>query len=248
MKEVKFKPGDRFVIEIAGVMKEIGGERCVTDELSGGIHPMFTTYRIKGFNSLVFDEAGLKKLLPYSETVRDSNRKAYDNGAKDGYDRRDAELKEQTELIDELRQSEYRRGLKDAWEAVRRIETLPQDGGLTNEEIAKVFGRYLPAYQLYNIYSVERAISLLNTFDEEQKAIAEADADVHVGDVLRSTLSNRKDFTVLVTGVCNGDWYVVQEDGITAEIRGNSKQFWEKTGVNVNVEDVLKLIKESSRE
>lgn len=95
MYKTEFKPGDRFVIEIAGVMKEVGGERCkqLTDDT---VAPRFTAYRIKGFNTLVFDAVGLSRLKPYCEAVRESNMQAYENGVKAGCEKRMAEQKKQT--------------------------------------------------------------------------------------------------------------------------------------------------------
>jgi len=60
-------------------------------------------YTIKGFNALVFDDYGLDKLQKYDE------------------------VKERLELIDELKQAEYNRGLKDAWELVEKIFEMPID-------------------------------------------------------------------------------------------------------------------------
>ena len=84
MSENKYKPGDKFVIEIAGVMKEVDGERCVrlADDT---VSPHYTAYRMKGFNTLLFDERGLSMLKPYEKSVQDTERKAYRKGLSDAW-------------------------------------------------------------------------------------------------------------------------------------------------------------------
>lgn len=293
MKEKEFKPGDRFVIEIAGVMKEIDGERCkqLTDDT---VSPRFTVYRIKGFNTLVFDETGLSRLVPYCEAVRDSNKQAYENGRHDQYGkdsgtieqltkdkenayeqglhdgRYSAELKQAEykrgymngkkeisleRCIEYLRdhgwmqnhdrqitESEYRRGLEDAWSAVSRIESYPSNGGLTNSQIAEVFGECFSADELYNKFSAEEAMDLLNRWEKKQKA----DPDIKVGDVLKSSFKYNLT-TVLVTCIDGDKWHVVQSDGMPATIAGDQKKFWKKTNTNVPLKPVLDAMKEKGK-
>lgn len=79
----KYKVGDKFIIEIAEIYENIlnGIDALATSE------PL---YKIKGFNSLVFDENGLDKLekskeslpIPYSEAYR----KGMNEGMNDAWD------------------------------------------------------------------------------------------------------------------------------------------------------------------
>lgn len=72
-------------------------------------------YRVKGFNSLVFDMAGISKLTPYTEPDLEQIRKeAYQRGYCDA-------LEKHCEICEEKHDAEeaYQQGLNDAWEAAR---------------------------------------------------------------------------------------------------------------------------------
>lgn len=74
-------------------------------------------YRVKGFNSLVFDMTGIGKLTPYTEPDLEQVRKeAY----KNGYDAacKDIDIKSKTNAA-------YQKGLSDAWEAARTLWNTP---------------------------------------------------------------------------------------------------------------------------
>lgn len=71
-------------------------------------------WKAKGFNSLVFDGVGLKKLTPL-----------------------DAELQD---FLKEAKEKAYQEGMKAVWETVKKIMSNEEDGGLTYEETIKIFG------------------------------------------------------------------------------------------------------------
>lgn len=72
----------------------------------------------------------------------------------------------------------YDKGLNEAWELVKRIESTPEDGGLMNEQIAEVFGQYWSSFELYNSFSAEEALDLYKRWEDKQKQ----DAEIKVGD------------------------------------------------------------------
>lgn len=53
-----YKKGDKFIVEVDSVFTNDKGTRL---------------YRIKGFNSLIFDECGLNKLDPYRPAKKKTN-------------------------------------------------------------------------------------------------------------------------------------------------------------------------------
>lgn len=74
--------GKKYIIELED--KPV----CVFDEDTQTFFPRL--HRVKGFNSLVFDQNGLDKLAPYTEPDLDAIRKeaylqGYEQGYKDGY-------------------------------------------------------------------------------------------------------------------------------------------------------------------
>lgn len=80
--------GDKYIIEIGEVYETLENSATANNEQVN--KPTFL-YRIKGFNSLVFDEDGLNKLEEYEKQEK------YDAEA------------------------EYQRGLNDAWACARKI-------------------------------------------------------------------------------------------------------------------------------
>lgn len=93
--------GDKYIIELEAAYGFVHGD---------GLENVPTLYRVKGFRSLVFDEEGLKKLVPLDQ-MRPS-------------------------WWDEA----YEKGLDDAWAAARKITVLPSQGGFTVKELAGIFG------------------------------------------------------------------------------------------------------------
>ena len=81
---MKHTVGDKFIIEIEEIITPSDGK---------------TLAKIKGFNTLVFDENGLSRLKPFNVT------------------------RERLDLIDELKQIEYNRGVNDAPASLRWRKT-----------------------------------------------------------------------------------------------------------------------------
>ena len=81
-------------------------------------------------------------------------------------------------------------GLEAAWEAVKQIESLPEDGGLTNEEIADVFDQYVDSFHLYRNFDVHEAIRRLNAFKARRFNKAADAADLQVGDAVYDSSGN----------------------------------------------------------
>lgn len=87
-------------------------------------------YRVKGFNSLVFDMTGVSKLTPYTEPDTEKVREeAYDKGYMDAHVKSHAETRRN-----------YQRGVNDAWETARKIALPISLGGMKASEVKKMFG------------------------------------------------------------------------------------------------------------
>ena len=105
------------------------------------------------------------------------------------------EIKERLELIEELKQAEYKRGLDDAWEAARKIANSPGNGGFP--ELYSIFGSYSYSAVLNGLKAAE-AIAKIRAYEESQ--------EIHVGDEVTCkgyggksvvTHVNDKDATIL---------------------------------------------------
>jgi len=110
------KAGDKFIIEIEEVIKKDFSSPSLA--------------RIKGFETLVFNKYGLKKLEPFNPN---------DN-------------------------KEYNRGLWDAWNCVKRICADYTDGGLSNDELLKMFNKH-DIREIIKIYTPRVAIDRIAEYD-----------------------------------------------------------------------------------
>ena len=100
--------------------------------------------------------------------VNISKEDVYRSGYKDGYDEHDRVWKEKHELIDELKQQEYQRGLNDLWYAVRQLELSFEDGALSVEEIGKIFGTQM-VYSIFKNGSPKDVVDKIRTYEEQKK-------------------------------------------------------------------------------
>ena len=169
------KVGDKYVVEIAEVIGRNGGKQIAM---------------IKGFNTLVFDKSGLEKLEPYElaedtayqkgyndcERVMDrKTTEVYNKGYEDG---KNAVINESEKITSKDIADAHDKGLNEAWNLVRRIESIPDKGGLTNKQIEEVFGRYRTSFSLYNEFSAKEAIDRYRQWEDKQKQ----DTEIKVGD------------------------------------------------------------------
>ena len=86
---------------------------CVFDEDTQTYFPRL--WRVKGFNSLVFDEEGLSRLEELNSD--------YIN-----------------EHFGELQDTAYQKGLEDAWNIARKITVETDDGGVSISALYEMFG------------------------------------------------------------------------------------------------------------
>ena len=111
-----------------------------------------TIYRVKGFNSLVFDWNGLNMLTPYTEPDLEQVRKeAYDTAYADA-----------EEIYASGKKAMYQKGLKDAWEAARKIAYM------YSEERNKIFGENL-IQNIHDIYSASECIEKIKQYEQRQE-------------------------------------------------------------------------------
>lgn len=146
-----------------------------------------TIYRVKGFNSLVFDWNGLNMLTPYTEPDLDKVKvDAYNDGYDDGHkDGREAEKVRQPDLeqvrkeaydkglsdgknqdakdFADMYDSGYSEGLKDAWETARKISSM--DSSKTRDEI---FGLVITS-NIFDENTVSEAIEKIRQYEQEKE-------------------------------------------------------------------------------
>ena len=116
-------------------------------------------YRVKGFNSLVFDMTGVGKLTPYTEPDLDAIRnEAYEKGVQDT----------KQHWVDAPRSCAYKlgyeNGINDAWEAARNIVTMP-DRGFINSDILDLD----PGESIFTKYTAAEAIEKIRTYEQKKQ-------------------------------------------------------------------------------
>ena len=125
-----YEVGDKFIIEIDKIYANTTNHGCEK------------VYRIKGFNSLVFDEYKLDKLEKY-----DCN-KEFTSGKSDG-----------TGICEKY----YQQGLNDMWEAITLIS------GLYHNNIEDIFG-YKTLNDVTKYNSAKDFIEKIKNYDEQRKS------------------------------------------------------------------------------
>lgn len=152
----KYKSGDKFIIEI-------DSEYCEHDDL-GGFRTDKPLYRIKGFNSLVFDETGLKKLKKYSEpNIEDIQKEGYYEGYENGHD------------------FGYEKGLNDAWNAAHTIVAPMRSGGFDGDTLEKIFNEH-NQYKIMENYTPAIAVKKIKEYEEQQKQKEQYEKEIRIGD------------------------------------------------------------------
>jgi len=103
--------GTKYTIEVEDKPFELLSEDGFTSE---------KLYRVKGFNSLVFDWNGLNMLTPYTEPDLDAiKQEEYEKGYKTAKVQCDIQAEKD---LREVGERHYQKGLSDAWEAARKIQ------------------------------------------------------------------------------------------------------------------------------
>lgn len=95
--------------------------------------------------------------------IVNSVRLAYERGVKDGEERREAKaIKNMVEYSQSRFQDGYERGLQEAWEAARRIESTPY------EQTGEMFGKHLSACGIFNQFGVHEVLEKVKAWDEQE--------------------------------------------------------------------------------
>lgn len=105
-------------------------------------------------------------------------------------------------------ESEYNRGLNDAWEAARKLAVSSKEGGLDTETIVKIFDG-LTYYAVFEAVSASEAVAKIKEYEQQKQ-----DPEIKVGDevVIDDSIG-------IVTRAFSGavTCYVMRKDGSSGE-------------------------------
>lgn len=133
----EYKVGDKFVVEIKEIFENDADDIIHEKEL----------YRMKGFNSLVFDTNGLKKLEKVEEPTPIH-----------------------VEQAQECLNAQYNRGLNDAWELSKKIILNKNFGGLEPETVKKIFDASL-YFEIFTKFTAQEAFAKIEEYEKAQNEI-----------------------------------------------------------------------------
>jgi len=154
--------GTKYIIEVEDKPFELLNEDGFTSE---------KLFRVKGFNSLVFDWNGLNMLTPYTEpNLERVKKEAYDKGYHDGYFVGDESWKD---IVHEKEEEFYQKGLSDAWEAARKILFNPDDGGMSAIDVNEVFGE--SSWTVMKDFSVSEVVAKIKEYEDSKQKIKVGD-------------------------------------------------------------------------
>ena len=170
--------GKKYIIEVEDKPFELLSEDGFTSE---------KLFRVKGFNSLVFDWNGLNMLTPYTEDsayahgyteaeskyreIRDElEKQAHQRGYEEAYDTAYADAEE---IYESGKRAMYQKGLKDAWEAARKIYGSATKHGLPTEVITRIFRddgkENFNYWDIVEDFSASEAIEEIRQYEQAQK-------------------------------------------------------------------------------
>ena len=175
-------------------------------------------YRVKGFNSLVFDMTGVGKLTPYTEPDLEQVRKeAYENGWKEAEDHYEKGYNDG-----------YDTGLSDAWEAARNVVAL------STVDRREVFGsEYM--YSILEKHTAAEAIEKIRQYEQEKEE------QIQVGDEVRNI---QHGWTAVVSAIDRECMTLMDTNGKLGD--GYDMNRFIKTGRHFpEIAEVLKKMRES---
>lgn len=149
--------GKKYIIELED--KPV----CVFDEDTQTFFPRL--HRVKGFNSLVFDQNGLDKLTPYTEP--DTN-EVYQRGVEDGA----KSVENWNEQEKKLRMDEaYQNGISDMRDALKLIEKAECVDDLVSLGFdVETAGGWSKAIELlFEKYSPSEIIEKIRQYEQKQE-------------------------------------------------------------------------------
>ena len=155
---------------------------CVFDKDTQTYFPRL--WRVKGFNSLVFDEEGLSRLEELNADYINENYgqlqdDAYQKGFEDGYKKCE---KDYADSIEDLLNNTRNAGMNRAWECAKKIVCGEENGGLTSDELVQIFNRvYID--KIFRDFSAQEAIEKIEAYEEEMLNEIHVNDEVQMGDL-----------------------------------------------------------------
>lgn len=171
--------------------------------------PVNGLYKAKGFNTLVFDKNGLKKLISADDSLTHSRGMGYALGLKEG-----------RQSLTESSLGSYNKALNDAWDLARKVVLGESDGGMPVADMCKAFDScsYSSEHVLKHYSGVE-AWSAYNKFlkskevEEELKVKTQIESITETATEVTFTLTDGTKRVISIEDIIRDEMKVVTESG-----------------------------------
>jgi len=183
---------------------------------------------------------GTIKLEPIRTTnVEDTNeyRIGYKTGYDKGFEDGKADATYNTDLIDELKQVEYIRGLEDAKQILLNLLEVP---GNERVSIFDQYSYYIKAILTH--YSISEIQSRIDAYEEKKKA----EEEIKVGDVIYSQMTDSK--AIIISFNAWYEWNCIDTCGTGFVITASKMSLWKKIGHIDEVEQLLDKLRGEDNE
>ena len=127
----------------------------------------------------------------------------------------------------------YERGLKDAWDIVKKLAMMDTE---TSEEATGYFG----LFRIMENLTPEEAISKLSAYEKEQKN------KIHVGDEIKQVTDSGKEtgLVCIVTYISGDSMNGIQHNGCMVLCSSQVGRWWKKTGRRFDIKAILEGMQE----
>lgn len=140
------------------------------------------------------------------------------------------------EHFGDLQDTAYQRGLKDAWEAARRISVIELNGGLNGKELMKIYGT-MEIHKIYDDNTASEAVEKLKAYEEKQKT----DDKIEVGDTVNLKDGSRDNDGIVTKSWDNDRHFIMWADGSGGVW---DKEYIVKTGRHFDIDKILEEMRE----
>lgn len=130
----------------------------------------------------------------------------------------------------DLQDTAYQQGLNEAWEAARKVALNTNDGGLSIEELDKIFDRYT-LQQVLKEYTAKQTIEKLKTYEEQKDKIV-------VGDEVERYINGRLDGRAIFLAEDDDHWTCLFWTGCCYTTLAYPKSQFKRTGKHYDISGI----------
>lgn len=175
----------------------------------------------------------MEEMKKAQELIQQAYKRGFKDGRKDGF----TEGQEKAVVIEKIiidSDKYIEQGRNEAWEAVKKIYLSIFDGGLSGDEMMKIFGKYTCLNDIPKKFSASEAIEKLRAYEDKKNK------EFKVGDVVKMN-----EHSAVITWCDGNTWngICIQGDSNEVGMTYYSMNYcgWTKTGETIP--EIVKVLK-----